>query len=71
MKVKIIMDSGKEYLLNEIGYSADSFLNSFYDINEIPMGGSVKVIKNYLVQLSREGTIMINPSHISSIEIIK
>ncbi|ARK30785.1 hypothetical protein [Halalkalibacter krulwichiae] len=69
MRYKIIMDSGKEYIVNNIE-SHSGLLKSFYNENGVPMGGKVRVLKNTFLFLDEEETIMINPSHISSIEVV-
>ncbi|MFJ7952213.1 hypothetical protein ACIQZG_11885 [Lysinibacillus sp. NPDC096418] len=71
MKIKVIMDSGKEYILEYPGNTLQQFISSLYNENQLPMGaGTVKVLKNSFSFLDPESKIMFNPSHVSSIEII-
>lgn len=71
MKIKVIMDSGKEYILDYPENTYEQFISSMYNVNQLPAGaGTVKVLKNSFMFLDPESTIMFNPSHVSSIEII-
>ncbi|MDQ0200053.1 hypothetical protein [Neobacillus ginsengisoli] len=67
MKIKIVMDSGKEYVICEKNYSLDDFTRSFY--NELPNGA--RVMSNTFAYLDGEEKIVVNPTHISSIEVIE
>lgn len=67
MKIKVIMDSGKEYIIKDDHSSVNDFTNYFYD--DLPTG--VKTIKNTHVYIDRDETIFVNPTHISSIEVIE
>lgn len=67
MKIKVVMDSGKEYIIKDEHYSVDDFTNFFY--NDLPTG--VKTMKNSHVYLDRDETIFVNPTHISSIEVLE
>lgn len=71
MKIKIVMDSGKEYFVEEPHYSTNQFLESFYSNTKLPMSGTVSALKNAFATLDRDETIIINPSHISSIEVLE
>lgn len=66
MKIKVIMNSGKEYIVDEEIYTVDDFTSSFF--NQLPVGN---VMQNKFVYLDREENIVINPTHISSIEVIQ
>lgn len=66
MKMKVVMNSGKEYVIKEDDYTVNDFLESLY--NELPTGG--RVLKNIFIYLDRDEKIIINPSHISSIEVL-
>lgn len=69
MKIKIIMDSGKEY---ETGYfnSIDDLINSCYETNKVtnPFGKSNTIAKfsEGFAKISRN--LAIRTDHISSIE---
>ncbi|MGM0875482.1 MAG: hypothetical protein ACQEWV_11895 [Bacillota bacterium] len=67
MKIKVTMDSGKEYVIAEASYTINDFQESLY--NELPMGG--KVLKNGFIYLDKDQKIIVNPTHISSIEVLK
>lgn len=61
------MNSGKEYVICEKNYSLNDFTHSFF--NDLPNGG--KVMKNNFVYLDGDEKIVVNPTHISSIEVIE
>ena len=64
MKVKIIMDSGREYIVD--GY-INNVTDRCFNYNRLPMSNSsISIMKNDFVELC-DG-VFINPSHISSIE---
>lgn len=67
--IKIIMDSGKEYTV-EIEYT--EFLPNLFNEIKGP-NGTVRTLKNdfYFLEDQSISNILINPSHISSIEIIE
>jgi hypothetical protein len=66
MKIKVIMNSGKEYLVVEDSYSVNDFKNTLY--NEHPNG---RVLHNGFIYLDHAKKITINPTHISSIEVLQ
>jgi len=66
VKIKVVMDSGKEYVICEKNFSLDDFTKSFF--SDLPNG--MKVLNNTLVYLDGEEKIVINPTHISSVEVI-
>jgi hypothetical protein len=66
MKIKVIMNSGKEYVVVEESYSINDFKNTLY--NELPDG---KVLYNGFIYLDSDKKITINPTHISSIEVLQ
>jgi len=70
MKVKVIMNSGKEYVVENERYSVQGFINSFYNENKIPGGQTINVMKNGFMYLDEEQTISFNPSHVSSVEVV-
>jgi uncharacterized protein YlzI (FlbEa/FlbD family) len=61
------MDSGKEYVVCEKNYSLNDFTRSFF--NDLATGA--KVMKNNFVYLDGDEKIVVNPTHISSIEVIE
>ncbi|MEC2078488.1 hypothetical protein [Metabacillus fastidiosus] len=67
MKIKVVMNSGKEYVIFEESYSVNDFQDSLY--TEMPVGG--KVLKNGFIYLDSAKKIIVNPAHISSIEVLK
>ena len=69
MKIRVIMDSGVEYEINS-EYDVQQFVESFYNVNDLPMGGVVRVLKNSFKYLDNEKKILFNPTHVSSIEIL-
>lgn len=77
MKFLIVMDSGKEYkieadsieelrerLTNGIGKGV---LSSDFGLDFT----DARVLKNHMTPLDEDGKILINPSHISSIEVME
>ncbi|MDX5476482.1 MAG: hypothetical protein LPK00_13185 [Bacillaceae bacterium] len=62
MIIKVIMDSGIEYELEDIE-SVDNFQSK--------LKNDIGIVKNTFVYLDNDETIVINPSHISSIEVIE
>lgn len=66
MKMKVVMNSGKEYVIKEDDYTIDDFQKSLY--NELPTGE--RVLKNLFIYLDKDKKISVNPSHISSIEVL-
>ncbi|WP_339227825.1 hypothetical protein NSQ77_19930 [Oceanobacillus sp. FSL K6-2867] len=72
MKIKVIMDSGKEYVIDKLDeFEFDRFIGSFFNENKLPMGQTAKVLKNTLLYLGDKKSILINPSHVSSIEVLE
>lgn len=67
MKIKVVMDSGKEYVIYEKNFSLNDFTRSFY--TDSPNGA--RILNNTLVYLDGEEKIVINPTHISSVEVIE
>ncbi|MFC9598102.1 hypothetical protein ACFTQL_09320 [Peribacillus butanolivorans] len=66
MPTKIIMNSGKEYMIDE---NAEYVIESFFSENKMPMGnGSITVLRNTFITINNDKTIFINPSHVSSVE---
>lgn len=61
------MDSGKEYVICEKNYSLNDFTNPFF--NELPNGE--RTLQNTLVYLDQDEKIVINPTRISSVEVIE
>lgn len=66
MKIKVIMNSGKEYVVVEEGYSVNDFKANLY--NRLSDG---KELYNGFIYLDDAKKITINPTHISSIEVIQ
>ncbi|WP_193063010.1 hypothetical protein [Oceanobacillus oncorhynchi] len=67
MRLKIIMDSGKEYEISLDRTAISSFTDSFYN----DMGGRGRIMKNSFIFLDEEEKILFNPSHVSSVELIE
>ncbi|WP_042462401.1 hypothetical protein [Neobacillus dielmonensis] len=67
MKIKVVMDSGKEYVMCENDYSVNDFTRPFFA--DLPDGS--RSLNNNLVYLDGESKILVNPTRISSIEIIE
>lgn len=67
--IKIIMDSGKEYTV-EVDYI--EYLSGLFNEIKRPEG-TVRVLKNdfYFLEDPSQSNVLINPTHISSIEIIE
>lgn len=59
--VKLVMDSGKEYGIENIDLNL-----LFYD-EKLPSGEVIKVLKDDLVRIPTTN-VLIRPSHISSLE---
>ncbi|WP_110928217.1 hypothetical protein [Bacillus massiliglaciei] len=66
MSTKIIMDSGKEYIIKE---SIDHVLEALFGENKLSMS-SVKILKNTFLKIDQEKEVFINPVHVSSVEAI-
>lgn len=68
--VKIIMDSGKEYQVEN--YDIQDVIDECYSIDEItpPIGKSIKLKKINVKFLKISDDIAINTNHISSIETV-
>jgi len=58
--IRIIMDNSKEYILNE---SLDEVIDTIFDYNIL---FNKEILKNDIVRIT--DSILINPSHIASIE---
>ncbi|WP_100408453.1 hypothetical protein [Bacillus solitudinis] len=70
MKFKVIMDSGKEYVVSGFE-SREDLISNFVIVNKLPMGnGSVTKTKDEFVFLYNDETVLINPSHVSSVEVV-
>jgi len=69
MAIKLIMDSGKEYVVQYEG-SIQSFVSSLYNDIKISRRKTIKLLMNGLYYVDEERNIIINPSHISSIEFV-
>ncbi|MCH6264660.1 MULTISPECIES: hypothetical protein [Neobacillus] len=67
MKIKVVMDSGKEYVISEKDYSLKDFTRTFYTDS----ANGEKTLHNTLVYLDRDEKIVINPTRISSVEVIE
>ncbi|WP_409305548.1 hypothetical protein [Peribacillus sp. SCS-155] len=70
MRIKVIMDSGKDYIIHS-EFNVQDFVNSFYD-KELSSNGSGEVhnVKNSFVYLDSDHKILFNPTHVSSIEVM-
>lgn len=68
MRLKIIMDSGKEYEVTSNKRTVQDFIDTFYD--KIPGNMGVGVMKNSIMRLGG-GKTLFNPTHVSSVEIIE
>ncbi|KKI93344.1 hypothetical protein WQ54_03650 [Bacillus sp. SA1-12] len=66
MKIKVIMNSGKEYVVVEENYSVNDFKKTLY--NDRPEG---RELFNGFIYLDHAKKITINPTHISSIEVLQ
>lgn len=64
MKVKIVMNSGKEYTTNR---EIKSFLDEMYHTTYLMHGKESKALRNHFLLMDYGQNIYINPSHISSI----
>ncbi|WP_161784664.1 hypothetical protein [Halalkalibacter okhensis] len=53
MKYKVIMDIGKEYMTGDFDTHSE-LLRSFYNENNVPMSGKVRVLKNTFLFLDEE-----------------
>lgn len=71
MKAKVIMDSGKEYEVEKQDVRYDDFIKCLYNEGKTPIGNKVFAIENSFIVLDDEYKIIINPIHISSIEVIE
>jgi hypothetical protein len=72
MKIKVVMNSGKEYIANLANnHHYLDFVESLYNVNKLPLGGSVRVLNTNMMFLDEEQTILFNPSHVSSIELLE
>ncbi len=60
------MNSGKEYVIVEENYSVNDFKKTLY--NDRPEG---RELFNGFIYLDRAKKITINPTHISSIEVLQ
>jgi len=58
--IRIIMDNSKEYILNE---SLDEVIDTIFDYNIL---FNKEILKNDIVRIT--DSVLINPSHIASIE---
>lgn len=68
MPTKIIMNSGKEYTIDE---NVDYVIGSFFSETKMPMGnGSITTLRNTFITIDNDKTIFINPSHVSSVETV-
>ena len=66
METRIIMDSGKEYIIEE---SPEEILEKCYSDTKTPMGNTIKTFTNKFIQFDRNTIIC--TMHISSLEIIE
>ncbi|MGD6831421.1 hypothetical protein ACQCT5_04630 [Sutcliffiella halmapala] len=67
MKIKLIMNSGKEYEVSHNYYNLDHYYESLF----VDLGNGMRRMKNSFMFIDDEETIGVNPSHISSIEVIE
>jgi hypothetical protein len=67
LKIKVVMDSGKEYVICEKNYSLNDFTRPFF--KDLPNGE--RSLHNTLVYLDQDNKIVINPTRISSVEVIE
>ena len=67
MKIKLIMNSGKEYEVSHHYYNLDHFYESLF----VNLGNGMSRMKNSFMFIDEKETIGVNPSHISSIEVIE
>jgi len=74
MKIKIVMDSGKIYIVEDRNGNYENFIeDNFLNIKK-GAGGRIRTLKNDFVEIKdveKEETIWIVPVHISSMEIIR
>jgi len=66
METRIIMDSGKEYIVEE---SPEEILEKCYSDTKLPMGNTIKTFTNKFIQF--DNITIICSMHISSLEIIE
>ena len=66
MVTKIIMDSGKEYIVEE---SPEEILEKCYSNTELPTGDTIKTFTNKFIQF--DNNTIICSIHISSLEIME
>lgn len=66
MVTKIIMDSGKEYIVEE---SPEEILEKCYSDTKLPMGDTTKTFTNKFIQF--DNNTIICSMHISSLEIVE
>jgi hypothetical protein len=66
MVTKIIMDSGKEYIVEE---SPEEILEKCYSDTKLPTGDTIKAFANKFIQF--DNNTIICSMHISSLEIIE
>ncbi|MGG3451544.1 hypothetical protein ABER98_17030 [Domibacillus aminovorans] len=66
MKIKVIMDSGKEYEVTHESATVQDFINSLYQ--EMPNG--MTMMMSGFLAVDEGQKELFNPMHISSIEVI-